>query len=275
MTIEQAGPVSTVIVPRARGPRTAAGKRRSSRNAIKHGILSKRIFQDDENRADFESLHEGLIKSLHPQGTAEEVCVEKLAVLTLRQRRLYVAEEVLIQKSSGLVSLDPKENSRPYATSKFIVESVHTKLSQLYDAIELRQLDFELELNDLRQTCEQYGASISEDFFSNLTRTLEKARDADAPNINPISVTELASRARFVVYVELLEHEIMLKGLTLGNSMSRSLATVAQFQPNLDVIIRYDSHLTREIDRTLSQLERLQRTRLGVQQPTVRVTLDP
>jgi hypothetical protein len=274
MTIEQPKPVSSVISSRARGPRTAVGKRRSSRNAIKHGILSKSVFHGDES-ANFESLHEGLVKCFHPQGTGEEVCVEKLAVLILRQRRLYIAEAVLIEKSSGLVSLDPNEDSRPYTTSTFIVESVYSKLSDLYDAIGDRQLDFEVELNDLKQICEQYGASMQNDFFPRLTMILEEGRNAEVPKIKPVSDTDLVTHARVAVKLELLKHDIMLKDLALGNSMSKSLASVAQFQPNLDVIIRYDSHLTREIDRTLSQLDRLQRNRLGVQTPTVHVTVDP
>jgi hypothetical protein len=273
MTIEQPKPVSSVISSRARGPRTAVGKRRSSRNAIKHGILFKGVFDDDE-KADFESLHEGLVNSFHAQGTAEEVCVEKLAVLMLRQRRLYIAEAVLIEKSSGLVSLDSEKNLRPYTTSTFILESVHSKLTDLYDAIEARQLDYEVELNDLRQICEKYGASIPRDFFSRLTTILEEGRNAEVPKIKPISVMDIVSYARLTVHIQLLQHLSMLRDLTSGNSMSKSLASVVQFQPNLDIVIRYDSHLTREIDRTLSQLDRLQRTRLGVQSPALCTILD-
>jgi hypothetical protein len=80
--------ISTVGTPRTGGPKTAAGKRRSSRNSIKHGIFSKSIFTEDENRADFRNLYRGLMQSIQPDGIAEKILVEKLAALLLRQRRL-------------------------------------------------------------------------------------------------------------------------------------------------------------------------------------------
>jgi hypothetical protein len=41
------------------------------------------------------------------------------------------------------------------------------------------------------------------------------------------------------------------------------VAALVPSQEVLDRLIRYEAHLSREFDRTLSQLERLQRIRLG------------
>jgi hypothetical protein len=53
--------------------------------------------------------------------------------------------------------------------------------------------------------------------------------------------------------------------------------TIAALVPSQDVLerhVRYESHLSREFDRTLSQLERLQRIRRGQPAPpTVRLEL--
>jgi hypothetical protein len=46
----------------------------------------------------------------------------------------------------------------------------------------------------------------------------------------------------------------------------QTTAALIPGQGDLDRIIRYEAHLNREYDRILSQLERLQRIRLG--QPT-------
>jgi hypothetical protein len=74
------------------GPRTPEGKERSKYNAVKHGIFSKVIVLKREPRAVFDALLDGLFKDLHPEGTLEEILVEKLAILLWRYRRLMVAE---------------------------------------------------------------------------------------------------------------------------------------------------------------------------------------
>jgi hypothetical protein len=72
---------STSISPvqTATGPRTVEGKERSSRNAIKHGIFSKHLFLDDECRADFDKLHQGLREDFQPERVMEQLLVEQLS----------------------------------------------------------------------------------------------------------------------------------------------------------------------------------------------------
>jgi len=76
----------------ARGPRTMQGKERSKHNAIKHGIFSNLPFLHGEAKAQFDSLLNGLREDLKPEGTLEEVLVEKLATLFWRYRRVIVAQ---------------------------------------------------------------------------------------------------------------------------------------------------------------------------------------
>jgi|SRR6185437_563736 len=65
----------------ATGPPTRQGKERSKYNAIKHGIFSNLPFLHGESKAQFDSLLNGLREYLKPEGTLEEVLVEKLATL--------------------------------------------------------------------------------------------------------------------------------------------------------------------------------------------------
>lgn len=74
------------------GPRTAQGKQKSKRNALKHGIFSKVVLLNGEPRAEFDSLLSGLRTDLKPEGTLEELLVDKVAVLFWRLRRLIIAE---------------------------------------------------------------------------------------------------------------------------------------------------------------------------------------
>ena len=74
------------------GPTSAAGKAVASRNATRHGLLSGRLFLDDENPADFDDLLGRLAQSLGPFGAIEETLVERMAVTIWRQRRLVASE---------------------------------------------------------------------------------------------------------------------------------------------------------------------------------------
>jgi hypothetical protein len=65
------------------GPRTAAGKAHSARNALKHGLLARKLlFQDgtgEGSRNEFAEFLEKLRHDLQPVGAFEEFLVEKIA----------------------------------------------------------------------------------------------------------------------------------------------------------------------------------------------------
>jgi len=73
------------------GPKTASGKKVSARNAIRHGLLASEIFIDGgdgkENPAKFAALLQGLRDHFSPEGTLEEMLVERVAVCYWRLRR--------------------------------------------------------------------------------------------------------------------------------------------------------------------------------------------
>jgi hypothetical protein len=87
---------------KATGPRTEQGKQRASRNATKHGVLSKVVVLKGESRDEYEKLLTGLRETLQPEGTLEELLVEKLAALAWRHRRLLLAESAEIRKNMGV-----------------------------------------------------------------------------------------------------------------------------------------------------------------------------
>lgn len=78
------------------GPNTAAGRVRASRNATRHGLLSARLFLDDEDPAAFDAMAAELAASLNPVGAIEVALVERIAVTMWRQRRLVQAETATI-----------------------------------------------------------------------------------------------------------------------------------------------------------------------------------
>jgi hypothetical protein len=74
------------------GPRTAEGKARSSRNALKHGLTSEEAVLPEEDGADFEALRQGFVDDLRPAGETEETLAEIMAVMTWKLRRVWRME---------------------------------------------------------------------------------------------------------------------------------------------------------------------------------------
>lgn len=70
------------------GPRTLAGKARSSRNATRHGLTSRAVVLPTVESADDWAAHrDAIVASLTPMGALEAELAERVAVLTWRLRR--------------------------------------------------------------------------------------------------------------------------------------------------------------------------------------------
>lgn len=82
---------------RSTGPRSAAGKARSSSNALNHGVLSRHLLLPDEDPAEWAALLGRLLDELSPVGTLEQTLVERIAVALWRQRRVIMAETARIR----------------------------------------------------------------------------------------------------------------------------------------------------------------------------------
>jgi hypothetical protein len=70
------------------GPKTEAGKRRSSANALKHGLYSSRIVQPHEDPAQYERFRSSLVAEHRPSSPTEEFLVDELAQNGWKIRRL-------------------------------------------------------------------------------------------------------------------------------------------------------------------------------------------
>ena len=74
------------------GPRTAAGKKKVSRNAIRHGFYSKWLLvhhQDGkESQVEYDELYAAIVEHYRPVGWLEKDLVEKIAAWSWRLRRV-------------------------------------------------------------------------------------------------------------------------------------------------------------------------------------------
>ncbi len=77
---------------RSRGPKTAAGKSRSSRNALRHGLLAKTTVLENESREGFEELLRQHIRRIAPRDAVEHSALEEMCSAAWRIRRLWSME---------------------------------------------------------------------------------------------------------------------------------------------------------------------------------------
>ena len=61
------------------GPKTAAGKRKSRMNAVKHGLSAQTIVVGDEDPAEFEVLRENLEQDFQPETYLERELLQRLS----------------------------------------------------------------------------------------------------------------------------------------------------------------------------------------------------
>ncbi len=85
------------------GPRTETGKRRSSQNAVKHGLRTTDTVINSphlkEDPAEYKNLITSLIAELNPDGAFQTELVHKIANCLWRQRRAINAETAHLNQS--------------------------------------------------------------------------------------------------------------------------------------------------------------------------------
>src|SRR4051794_389150 len=72
---------------RSTGPRTAEGKKRSSMNALKHGLTAKTVVLPGEDAAAFDERLDAWLDEFQPEGASQVVSVEHAVHATWRLDR--------------------------------------------------------------------------------------------------------------------------------------------------------------------------------------------
>lgn len=98
------------------GPKSYLGKEVASRNALKHGLLSKDLLIRGEQREDLEDFRDKIYESLSPFGALEELFVEKIVNAAWRLHRLGKIEVALFDKVDIFASIEGL--SVPFSGSK-------------------------------------------------------------------------------------------------------------------------------------------------------------
>jgi hypothetical protein len=275
------------LARRATGPRTPAGKERSKQNSRKHGIFSKVVLLKDEPRSQFDSLLRGLREDLQPEGMLEEVLVEKLVALLWRHRRLMIAETAEIRKGVEFLDCEEKQQQEQQAHTVLgldphfqggltrVVQNpqILQRCMDLLDSLKSRVKKDGFDAERDKETLIRLYGPYTEDYGSQslFVQYGIWMYAAEHPAEERQGTIDISPGECVHIFLEAIEKEkrrlVRLNraraSIEAGKMHLEVLRRNVPDAPELDRLLRYETSLERSFDRALSQLERLQRMRIG------------
>ncbi len=270
------------------GVKTPEGKEIVKYNALKHGLLAKEIVitigDGAENPEEFNALLADLGTQLQPQGTLEEMLVEKIAVAYWRLRRAYRYEVGLIR------------NELDNATDKFYSKTTYggDKKNKTDEEIEqdMKQEQENLEVweKDKEQLTAMHkeGKSLEEiydwegnwDWLTDKVSHILPEMDEDT-TLEPKEMRELlnthakwSDEQIWQAHIELCddrmkhhrEQILFFEKQKVKNKLRiqviKKLGSIPS-KDELDRLLRYEGAIERQLYKAINQLERQQRLRAG------------
>lgn len=266
------------------GPKTAAGRAASSKNATKHAFFSQELLVRcrnlDESPREFDALCRRFHQELQPVGPVEEMLVEQIVATKWRLRRVLLAE-------SGEIALSVDAGEMDRARGKDLIgtlRKIHLLGNQLgnYDwerttaGIEflqacLRALVRAVEQNgeltdaDLKHLENQLGGKMNFQVLS--LQQFRSTLGALTAGLEGDALREGRKSHTLVFLNRELEHLEWKKSeyceVEESEEDARLAAAALPSLAVLDRITRYETQMHRQSSRALAQLERLQRIRRG------------
>ncbi len=273
------------------GPKTQAGKKIVSLNAVKHGVLSTTpVIPGIEREEDWEAHRAGVLESLHPEGHLETILTERIATLLWRLQRVVLfetesislaqerAEEDLTKERENLpiASLDPNEQVLAARGSLALLQALSglpddRQVSSdaalvILDAVASETEDLYVEDMSLPRAPGEPLPDGSTDWSVGEIRK-GIASMAAKTGMNPDALLSAAVKtAREDVSSSEKGAERLVT--ELGRMRRERLMPLG---PELDKIMRYEAHLNRQLNQTLHELEALQVRRQGGVAPLARL----
>jgi hypothetical protein len=145
------------------GPRTDAGRARSSQNALRHGLTAVRVLIPGENEEEFLLLRDAVHESMEPRSGLEAEIMNRLIVYLWRLRRTAELEAGLLTDLT-LIALE-KDAMTQYAAAKKREENEAAGERAKHDSPEAAQAGIELKKihNDRKVPHVYLGAKLASD----------------------------------------------------------------------------------------------------------------
>jgi hypothetical protein len=243
-------------------------------NALQHGILSRHAVLPWEDRSEYQALLDALVVEHAPQGPTEGHLVEELACIIWRKRRLQLAEAAIYReklRKDTTSTFDPDQIAAaallPVAGSVKVEADIPRALIAIdaETASHLRDLK-----RDRAMTNRAFGiltagapdaysralAALQDDTRSYWLECLgESPRDGLTYKPTAEALEGWIRRHWFECYegpISGLDHRDAIKEQAFGSAYATK---------RLEVTARYEVHLDRKLERTLSMLIRLREFR--------------
>jgi hypothetical protein len=205
----------------------------------------------------------------------EKYLIEQLAIQMWRKRRILLAETAMISRSPGFLGnrvqpdfpnlglLRPclKDGSAAVSAKMALVQTATRKLQELILAVQAKSFNFMEAIGALQNI---YGGVTTDSSTINFATELSLLGILSTSSERP---EDLPSREECEKhFVQILESErdrflALLDEESQKDIVYTSRSSLIPAEGDLDRILRYEAHLSREFDRTLNQLERLQSAR--------------
>lgn len=283
------------------GVKTPEGKAIVKYNALKHGLLAKEVVvtvgEGEENPEEFNALLDDLKVQLAPEGTLEEMLVEKIAVAYWRLRRAYRFEVGLIRQELDTATDDFYDKTSLGGTKlNKPDEKIDQEIEKQKESLESwkkDKRDLSKMYKDGKPLEKIYGWEVNweklyykvseivpdeeldddEKWTQQLREFLNKKANWSDDRIWQTLIEICDEKVR-----EYTEEIVSLKKQKEKNRLKlqviRKLGSVPS-KDELDRLLRYEGAIERQLYKAMNQLERLQRMRAGDNVPApVEVDVD-
>jgi hypothetical protein len=263
------------------GVKTEEGKAIVKYNALKHGLLAKEVVitigEGAENPEEFNACLNDLKAQLDPEGTLEEILVEKIAVAYWRLRRAYKYEVGLIRKELDTTTDDFYSNEYNKTDEEIDRDIEQQKIAA--GAWEKDKKDFTRMHKAGKPLEEIYGWKTNWEWLQEKEKYILETYDVDV-FLEPCEIQKRLANKEWSdddvwqAHIELCdekidEHKGEIADLEKQKQKNRLELQVIKKLGNipsrreLDRLLRYEGAIERQLYKALNQLERIQRLRAG------------
>lgn len=256
------------------------GYEASQFNALQHGVLSKHTVLPGEDRAEYELLLDAVVEEYAPDGPTEEHLTEEIAGVIWRKRRLRLAEAALYRRGlartaepyshtldTALIQLEgvaptvDAVTATPSQTGQDLADLIKCKISA-QRALEI--------LNTAKAGAYETALAELDEFMRNswqekINQEVE-SEDEDDEDDDPDRDVEpyaddATGLAEYLEYTILPFYATRLRHLENRSLIRAQVVGEALDSWNREPLNRYEVHLDRKFERTLTMLLRLQERR--------------
>ena len=282
------------------GVKTPEGKTIVKYNALKHGLLAKEVVitigEGAENPEEFNSLLEALQTQLAPEGTLEEMLVEKIAVAYWRLHRAYRYEVGLIRQELDTATDDfydetDYKDKKINKTDEEIDQEIEQEKEEIKNWTKYRSRLCNMRKNgkplettyDLNEPWDWLHDKVSYLLPRDEDGEITIWKSEDLKDFLKIDQTDDDIWEDLIELCEekTQEHKDEIVALEKEKRKNKFKLQVIKklgnipLKDELDRLLRYEGAIERQLYKALNQLERIQRLRSGDNvPPPVKVDVD-